>query len=152
MSYQSINFIVFSLLAVALYYLLGKKMQVWVLAAANLAFYIIAGVIFRDRMSLFPRSHVPFSRIACPFFSDCRCDFPQVYPSLLAGASNSARRCTQFCSQVQHSLYNDLHLPLGIGRRKPLLTHWFSLCNTPANPLSDTLGRKQTGFFTLAKG
>lgn len=44
MSYQSISFIAFSLLAVALYYLLGKKMQVWVLAAANLAFYIIAGV------------------------------------------------------------------------------------------------------------
>ena len=43
MSYQSLNFIAFTVLAVALYYLLGRKMQVWVLAAANLAFYIIAG-------------------------------------------------------------------------------------------------------------
>ena len=43
MSYQSLSFIAFSAVAVLLYYLFGRKMQVWVLAAANLAFYLMAG-------------------------------------------------------------------------------------------------------------
>ena len=44
MSYQSLGFIVFSAVAVLLYYLFGKKMQIWVLAAANLTFYALAGI------------------------------------------------------------------------------------------------------------
>lgn len=44
MSYQSLGFIAFSAIAIMLYYLFGKKMQVWVLTAANLVFYLFAGV------------------------------------------------------------------------------------------------------------
>lgn len=43
MSYQSFGFILFSVAALILYYAVGKKRQCWVLAAANLAFYLIAG-------------------------------------------------------------------------------------------------------------
>lgn len=43
MSYQSIGFLLFSAVVLLLYYLLGKKAQRWVLAAANLIFYIMAG-------------------------------------------------------------------------------------------------------------
>ena len=43
MSYQSFGFILFSCAALILYYALGRKAQRWVLAAANLAFYLIAG-------------------------------------------------------------------------------------------------------------
>lgn len=43
MSYQSLGFIIFSAIVLILYYLLGKKAQPWVLACANLVFYIIAG-------------------------------------------------------------------------------------------------------------
>ena len=44
MSYQSIGFLLFSAVVILLYYLLGRKLQRWVLAAANLAFYVLAGV------------------------------------------------------------------------------------------------------------
>ncbi len=44
MSYQSIGFLLFSAVVILFYYLLGRKMQRWVLAAANLAFYGFAGV------------------------------------------------------------------------------------------------------------
>ena len=44
MSYQSFGFIVFSAIVLLLYYLVGRKRQLWVLALANLAFYAIAGV------------------------------------------------------------------------------------------------------------
>ena len=43
MSYQSIGFILFSAVVLLLYYILGRKLQRWVLAAANLAFYLFAG-------------------------------------------------------------------------------------------------------------
>jgi len=42
MSYQSLNFIAFTGVALLLYYLCGRKMQMWILAAANLAFYAFA--------------------------------------------------------------------------------------------------------------
>lgn len=44
MSYQSLGFIVFSAVAVLLYYVVGRKRQLWVLALANLAFFAIAGI------------------------------------------------------------------------------------------------------------
>ena len=44
MSYQSFGFLLFSAITLILYYLLGKRMQKWVLAGANLVFYCIAGV------------------------------------------------------------------------------------------------------------
>lgn len=44
MSYQSLTFIAFSAIALLLYYICGKKLQLWVLAAANLAFYAFAGL------------------------------------------------------------------------------------------------------------
>ncbi len=44
MSYQSLGFIAFSIAALILYYLGGKKLQLWVLAAANLTFYAVAGL------------------------------------------------------------------------------------------------------------
>ena len=44
MSYQSFGFIVFSAIVLLLYYLVGRKRQLWVLALANLTFYAIAGV------------------------------------------------------------------------------------------------------------
>ena len=43
MSYQSFSFIAFSAIALLLYYVLGRKMQLWVLAAANVCFYLISG-------------------------------------------------------------------------------------------------------------
>lgn len=43
MSYQSLGFVAFSAVALLFYYILGRKLQLWVLALANLAFYIIAG-------------------------------------------------------------------------------------------------------------
>lgn len=44
MSYQSFGFILFIGILVPIYYLLGKKLQPWVLVVANLIFYIIAGI------------------------------------------------------------------------------------------------------------
>ena len=44
MSYQSIPFLLFSAVVLLLYYLVGQKRQKWVLAAANLYFYITAGL------------------------------------------------------------------------------------------------------------
>ncbi len=44
MSYQSVGFLLFSAGVLVLYYLLGRKRQKWVLAAANLVFYAIAGL------------------------------------------------------------------------------------------------------------
>ena len=44
MSYQSFGFIVFSAIALLVYYLAGRKRQLWVLALANLMFYAMAGV------------------------------------------------------------------------------------------------------------
>ena len=44
MSYQSFSFILFSAIVLLLYYLVGRKRQLWVLALANLTFYTIAGV------------------------------------------------------------------------------------------------------------
>ena len=44
MSYQSFGFILFSAVVLLAYYLIGRKRQLWVLAAANLIFYAIAGV------------------------------------------------------------------------------------------------------------
>ncbi|MBE5778006.1 MAG: MBOAT family protein [Clostridiales bacterium] len=43
MSYQSFGFLFFSAAVLLLYYLLGKKLQRWVLAVANLVFYTVAG-------------------------------------------------------------------------------------------------------------
>ena len=44
MSYQSFGFIAFVAIALLIYYTIGKKRQLWVLALANLAFYVIAGI------------------------------------------------------------------------------------------------------------
>ncbi|MBE5865963.1 MAG: MBOAT family protein [Lachnospiraceae bacterium] len=44
MGYQSLGFMVFSAVVLLMYYLVGRKGQLWVLALANLAFYAIAGV------------------------------------------------------------------------------------------------------------
>jgi len=47
MSYQSFGFLLFVAIVLIAYYLFGlitKKLQLWVLAAANLTFYVIAGV------------------------------------------------------------------------------------------------------------
>ncbi len=44
MSYQSLTFIGFVCIVLFFYYLLGKKMQLWVLAAANIAFFAMSGV------------------------------------------------------------------------------------------------------------
>ena len=44
MSYQSFSFLLFTAVVLFAYYLFGKKLQPFVLAAANLAFYVIAGV------------------------------------------------------------------------------------------------------------
>ena len=44
MSYTSLFFLVFCAAALGLYYLVGRKGQLWVLAVANLTFYAIAGV------------------------------------------------------------------------------------------------------------
>ncbi len=43
MNYQSLDFLIFALLFLALYYLIGRKRQMWVLAIANLLFYASAG-------------------------------------------------------------------------------------------------------------
>ncbi|MGI6124174.1 MAG: MBOAT family O-acyltransferase [Acetivibrionales bacterium] len=43
MSYQSVNFIIFSAAVLLVYYLVGRKQQKRVLLAANLVFYILAG-------------------------------------------------------------------------------------------------------------
>lgn len=44
MSYQSIPFLFFTAVVLLVYYLAGQKYQKWVLAAANLVFYVAAGV------------------------------------------------------------------------------------------------------------
>ncbi len=44
MSYQSLDFVFFSTVVLALYYLLGRRMQKWVLAAANITFYAVADI------------------------------------------------------------------------------------------------------------
>ena len=44
MSYQSIPFLLFAAIVLLAYYLVGSKRQKWVLAAANLYFYIAAGL------------------------------------------------------------------------------------------------------------
>ncbi len=44
MSYQSLNFILFTAVVLLLYYALGYKLQRWVLAAANITFFAVAGV------------------------------------------------------------------------------------------------------------
>ena len=44
MGYQSFGFLVFTAVTVLLYYILGKKCQKWVLMAANIVFYAIAGL------------------------------------------------------------------------------------------------------------
>ncbi len=44
MSYQSISFLIFSAVCLAVYYTVGRKKQLYVLAAANLAFFCIAGI------------------------------------------------------------------------------------------------------------
>ena len=44
MSYQSLTFIMFCAAALFLYYIVGRKRQLWALALANLAFYAIAGI------------------------------------------------------------------------------------------------------------
>ncbi|MBQ1237599.1 MAG: hypothetical protein IIX70_04840, partial [Oscillospiraceae bacterium] len=43
MSYQSIPFLIFTFAVVALYYLLGRKAQKWLLLAANLVFLYATG-------------------------------------------------------------------------------------------------------------
>lgn len=44
MNYQSLSFFLFSAVVILFYYLLGKKCQRGVLAAANLVFYAVAGI------------------------------------------------------------------------------------------------------------
>lgn len=44
MAYQSLKFIIFSVGIVFLYYVLGRKRQLWVLALANLIFFAVAGI------------------------------------------------------------------------------------------------------------
>ena len=44
MSYQTLNFILFSAVVLLLYYLLGRKMQRMVLLAANITFFAVAGL------------------------------------------------------------------------------------------------------------
>ena len=44
MNYQSLTFIFFSAAVLLLYYIVGKKLQLWVLALANITFYCICGV------------------------------------------------------------------------------------------------------------
>ncbi len=44
MSYQSLEFICFSALVLFFYYIIGQKRQRWVLLAANIAFYVFAGI------------------------------------------------------------------------------------------------------------
>lgn len=46
MTYQSPVFLLFAMLTLLLYYLLGKKLQKWVLLAANIVFYISAGYAY----------------------------------------------------------------------------------------------------------
>ncbi len=43
MSYQSLSFVVFSAACLLLYYIVGRKRQMWVLAIANIAFFCFAG-------------------------------------------------------------------------------------------------------------
>ena len=43
MSYQSFQFLLFSAIVLLLYYLLGRKLQRWVLLAANIFFFAMAG-------------------------------------------------------------------------------------------------------------
>lgn len=44
MGYQTFEFLVFTAVVVFLYYALGKKLQKWVLLAANIVFYALAGL------------------------------------------------------------------------------------------------------------
>ncbi len=44
MNYQSLNFIIFTAVVLLFYYTVGRKRQLWVLAAANVAFYAISGI------------------------------------------------------------------------------------------------------------
>ena len=44
MNYQSLTFILFSAAVLFLYYIVGKKLQLWVLALANIVFYAVCGV------------------------------------------------------------------------------------------------------------
>ncbi len=44
MSYQSLTFLMFSAVALLLYYAVGRKRQIYVLALANIAFYVIGGI------------------------------------------------------------------------------------------------------------
>ena len=44
MSYQSLTFIMFCAVALVVYYGVGRKLQLWALALANIVFYAIAGV------------------------------------------------------------------------------------------------------------
>lgn len=59
MSYQSFGFVIFSALALVLYYIVPKRKQVFVLAAANMAFYVFAGI-----------KYLPFllTTMLCTFF------------------------------------------------------------------------------------
>ena len=43
MSYQTLEFIIFSAIVLFFYYLLGRKLQLIVLAIANIAFYLMSG-------------------------------------------------------------------------------------------------------------
>ena len=44
MSYQSLAFIIYVAVVLLFYYKVGRKNQIYVLAAANLAFYAMAGL------------------------------------------------------------------------------------------------------------
>ena len=44
MSYQSLAFIIYVAVVLLFYYKVGRKYQIYVLAAANLAFYAMAGL------------------------------------------------------------------------------------------------------------
>ncbi len=44
MSYQSISFVLFAGIVLLVYYLVGKKGQLWTLAFANIAFFAVAGM------------------------------------------------------------------------------------------------------------
>ena len=91
-------------------------------------------------------SQVQRHKIACPFFQNRMCDFWKTHLPFSENAHailtvQAPKRHSSGYKKHLSQLYNDLHLPLGIGMAKRLVNNYLSLCNAVANPTCHPLAR-----------
>ena len=135
----------------------------WIFLFSTLFTFFQCTVFFHSVHCFFTFAILNFSqvqrhKIACPFFQNRMCDFWKTHLPFSENAhailkhisdnfktdSNCLRLKNGFftCSKHLFQLYNDLHLPLGIGTAKRLVNNWLSLCNAAANPTCHPLARE----------